>query len=88
MKPRDIFHLAVRLLGLFFIYLAAKQVPLIFMGNLDDVFFPVLLSTAFYAGVAWWLLGGASILAEQAYPAYECEKRCAENSRDGGNDSI
>ena len=74
MKAKDIFNLAVRLLGLFFIYLAARQLPVIF-GAPDPVVTPAILSTAFYVGIAWWLLGGAPLLVKRAYPEAGSEQK-------------
>ena len=80
MKPRDIFSLIVRLLGLFFIYLAARQVPVIFAGPSGQVFFPVILTAAFYVGVGWWLLGGAPLLVKRAYPEASSQQPSGEIS--------
>jgi hypothetical protein len=69
MKPKDIFSLAIRLLGLFFIAVAAKSAPMIWMAaERDSVSVPAIITTAFFVAVAWWLLGGATILQHRAYP--------------------
>ena len=72
MKPRDIFGLAVRLLGLFFLYLGLRALtPLLDVeavetaGTSDLV--SALLPVAFDLAVAWWLLGGG-VLVRRAYP--------------------
>jgi hypothetical protein len=66
MKPQDLFNLAVRLLGLVFIYLAARAVANIIFAPSEII--PALLTAVFYSGIAWWLTGGAQVLAERAYP--------------------
>lgn len=73
MKPKDIFGLAVRLLGLFFLYLALNAVTQIL--NSDIFEGPVsvkdialsLLPAAFDLAVAVWLMGGW-LLIRFAYP--------------------
>ena len=79
MKPKDIckdvFSLAVRLLGLYFLCLGLKDlnVPalmdmtIIKGDNMNDVF-SAALSVVFNLAVAWWLLGSRS-LSQRAYPA-------------------
>jgi hypothetical protein len=78
MKPNDIckevFSLAVRLLGLYFLYLGLKDlnVPalmdltIIKGDNMNDIF-SAALSVVFNLAVAWWLLGSRS-LTLRAYP--------------------
>ena len=72
MKPRDIFGLAVRLLGLFFLYLGLRAVPPLLdleaIGNAGkgDII-NAILPIAFHLLVAWWLLGGG-LLMRRAYP--------------------
>jgi len=78
MKAKDMFNLTVRLLGLFFIYLAARQVPVIFARPSGQVLLPVILTVAFYVGVAWWLLGGAPLLMKRAYPEAGSQKQSGE----------
>jgi hypothetical protein len=63
MKPKDIFNLAIRLLGLIFVYLGFKAVPLAFVDGGRS-----LLFVACYFAVAWWLIGGAPFLMDRAYP--------------------
>jgi hypothetical protein len=75
MKPKDIFGLIVRLVGLIFIYGAADKVPTalsyIFPGfkSISGVGF---LSALFMVGwplvVAYWLLLGAPPVSRIAYP--------------------
>jgi hypothetical protein len=67
MKTKDIFSLAIRLLGLFFIYLAARSVPVIWNSSGQALISAVLVVGVFTA-VAWWLLGGAPLLMQRAYP--------------------
>lgn len=72
MKPRDIFTLAVRILGLYFLCLGLKTVaPLIDLGAIEmasksDII-NALLPVLFNLVVAWWLLSNNS-LARLAYP--------------------
>ena len=72
MKPRDIFGLAVRLLGLFFLYLGLRSVPPVLdleaienAGKSDII--NAILPIAFNLLVAWWLLGDG-LLMRRAYP--------------------
>jgi len=67
MKPKDIFSLTIRLVGLFFIYLAARNVPVIWNTSNNGVV-PAILVVIFFLAVAWWLLGGAPLLMQRAYP--------------------
>ena len=79
MKPRDIFKdifgLAVRLLGLVFLYLGLSAVaPLLALldfsaiqtANAGDII-TAILPIVFNLVVAWWLLGGR-LLIRRAYP--------------------
>ena len=71
MKPKDIFGLAVRLLGLLFLYNGLRQlmpmldVELIKHPDMDDLV-NGLLPVAFNLAVAWWLVSGG--LVRRAYP--------------------
>jgi hypothetical protein len=72
MKPRDIFGLAVRLLGLFFLYLGLKAVPpMLDLGAIENAgqndIINAVLPIVFNLLVAWWLLGGG-LLTRRAYP--------------------
>jgi hypothetical protein len=67
MKPKDIFSLAIRLVGLFFICLAAVSAPVIWNSS-GNGFFRAILVVGFFLAVAWWLLGGAPLLMQRAYP--------------------
>ena len=72
MKPRDIFGLAVRLLGLFFLYLGLRAVsPLLDLEAIGNAgksdIINAILPIAFNLLVAWWLLGGGW-LVRRAYP--------------------
>ena len=70
MKPKDIFGLAVRILGLVLLYhllLALPAVIPVFSGRMDTIFFVLVGITAALA-VIWWLIGGASLLTNHAYP--------------------
>lgn len=75
MKPRDIFGLIVRLVGLVFLYEAVEKLPLaisaIFPGfrTISGLGF---LSAVFMVGwplaVAYWMLRGAPPISRLAYP--------------------
>jgi hypothetical protein len=83
MKPRDIFGLAVRLLGLVFLYLGLRAVtPLLDLGAIETAsrsdLIDALLPVAFDLAVAWWLLGGG-LLLRRAYP---------ETSKDLGSSTL
>ena len=72
MKPRDIFGLAVRLLGLFFLYLGLRAVlPLLDLEAIENAgksdIINAILPIVFNLLVAWWLLGGG-LLMRRAYP--------------------
>ena len=72
MKPRDIFGLAVRLLGLFFLYLGLRAVPPILdLGAIETAdkseIINAILPVVFNLVVAWWLIGGG-LLIRRAYP--------------------
>lgn len=75
MKPKDIFGLIVRLLGLIFVYEAAEKVPLaisaIFPG-FKTISWIGFLSALFMVGwplvVAYWLFRGAPPISRIAYP--------------------
>jgi hypothetical protein len=72
MKPRDLFGLAVRLLGLVFLYLGLKDMPMLLdvpalmSGDKSDIIAAVL-PVAFNLAVACWLLRG-TLLIRWAYP--------------------
>jgi uncharacterized membrane protein len=78
MKPRDIFKLAVRVLGLVFLYhgLSALPtvIPLILTSAIRNFVIGVLM-VVWPLAVAWWLIGGAPLLTCRAYP---------EATQDGG----
>jgi hypothetical protein len=69
---RDIFGLAVRLLGLVFLYLGLSAVPpLLDFGALQTAnsgdIITAILPIAFNLAVAWWLLDGRCLI-RRAYP--------------------
>ena len=74
MKPKDIFILAVRLLGLYFLYVGLKDldvsalmdVTVIKGDNAEDII-STALPVVFNLALSWWLLGG-SFLIRRAYP--------------------
>lgn len=75
MKPRDIFKLAVRILGLAFVYNGLTALPatapavlMAFMGGQVVNFVFALLMAIWPLAVAYWLLRGAPLLMRIAYP--------------------
>lgn len=72
MKPKDIFGLAVRLLGLWFLYLGMRaMIPLLDLGAIEAAgtgdIINAILPVVFDFAVAGWLLGGR-LLTRLAYP--------------------
>jgi hypothetical protein len=72
MKPKDIFGLAVRLLGLWFLYLGIRAImPVLDLGAIETAgksdILNAILPIGFNLAVAWWLLGGG-LLVRRAYP--------------------
>ena len=74
MKPKDTFILAVRLLGLYFLYVGLKDLDVpalmdttVIKGDNPDDIISTALPVVFNLAVAWWLLGG-SFLIRRAYP--------------------
>jgi hypothetical protein len=76
MKPRDlfkdIFGLAVRLLGLVFLYFGLSAVlPILDLGAIETAgrgdILNAILPVVFNLAVAWWLMGGG-LLIRRAYP--------------------
>jgi hypothetical protein len=89
MKPKDIFGLAVRLLGLLFLYYGLTRVTpmldyeLIKHPDTDDII-TGLMPVVFYLAIAWWLVGGG--LVRWAYPESKSSQFKAsepERSREG-----
>jgi hypothetical protein len=76
MKPKDIFGLAVRLIGLIFLYQGLASVPSS-VSSVCPVFphfylrnlVPSLFLTGWPLVVAYWLVRGAPWLMRTAYPA-------------------
>ncbi len=81
MKPRDIFSIAVRMIGLVFLYQGLSSVPTA-VANICPVFphfyFRALWPASFLVGwplvMAWWLVRGAPWLMRLAF---ESEDRTA-----------
>jgi hypothetical protein len=72
MKPKEIFGLAVRLLGLVFLYLGLKDAPIVMnvptlMGEEKSDIVAEVLPVVFNLVVACWLLR-SSMLIRWAYP--------------------
>jgi hypothetical protein len=72
MKPKDIFGLIVRLVGLIFLYESAEKIPLAvtiaFSGFKTLGFFNVLFMVAWPLAVAYWFFRGAPPISRLAYP--------------------
>jgi hypothetical protein len=71
MKAKDIFRLAVRVLGLFFIYLGLSAtptvLPMLWSRSAPNAIVGALM-VLWPLVVAKWLLGGAPMLMRIAYP--------------------
>jgi hypothetical protein len=75
MKPKDIFNLILRLIGLAFLYRALDTIPSAVL-NFCPAFphfyfrnlFPSLLVVGWPLLIAWWLIRGAPWLMRLAYP--------------------
>jgi hypothetical protein len=89
MKAKDIFGLAVRIIGLVFLYqgLEAVLMAIANFWQMPRFNFGVvvmnLLAVAWRLAVAWWLVGGAGWLMRLAYPD-EGAKRPATNGAAAG----
>ncbi len=71
MKPKDIFKLAIRLVGLVFLYHGLSALPTIIPFIFTDLFrnyMFALVMSVWQLAMAWWLLGGAPLLLRRAYP--------------------
>lgn len=71
MKPRDVFNIAVRVLGLVFLYQGLSTMPAIVTHIVTFNFFGLfmtVLQIAWPLVLAYWLIGGASQLMQIAYP--------------------
>ncbi len=78
MKPRDLFLLAVRLLGLVFLYHGLTALPTTIFGAFASLVgrsFLGFLGMSFMAFwpllFAWWLIRGAPLVMRLAYPERE-----------------
>jgi hypothetical protein len=75
MKPPEIFKIALRILGLVFLYHGLLQLPMTvvqLIGAISGKAIPQALFTSIMLAwpllVAWWLLRGAPLLVRLAYP--------------------
>jgi hypothetical protein len=71
MKSKDIFLLAVRLLGLIFLYHGLMSLPTVmqlFFTKVPANYVIGVLLAAWPLAIAWWLIGGARLLMDRAYP--------------------
>jgi hypothetical protein len=89
MKPQDILKLAVRLLGLIFLYQGLQALPTAlvqFCAAIRIMNSGMILTSVMFAGwpllVAYWLLRGASLIMRTAYP--DSEGRSEPETRIGG----
>ncbi len=80
MKPKQIFELIVRLVGLIFLYEAAEKVPLaltaIFPGfkTISGIgFVSALFMVGWPIAVAYWMFRGAPPVSRLAYPDEEAK---------------
>ena len=71
MKPGDLLKLAVRVLGLVFLYRGLSALPTVIPLMLTSAigkFVISLLLVVWPLAIAWWLMGGAPLLTHRAYP--------------------
>lgn len=75
MKPKDIFGLIVRLVGLIFVYESAEKLPLALSATFPGFrsvsgigFLSALFMVGWPLAVAYWLLRGAPPVSRLAYP--------------------
>lgn len=85
---KGIFGLAVRLLGLVFLYLGLSAVPsLLDLGALETAarsdIFTAVLPIVFNLAVGWWLIGGG-LLIRRAYPEASGLSRYAQRQEQNG----
>jgi hypothetical protein len=80
MKPRDIFGLVLRLVGLIFLYHGLNSVPLAisalwprFPQTVWSNLIPALLTVGWPLLVAIWLIRGARPLISWAYPSADSD---------------
>ncbi|MBP7825295.1 MAG: hypothetical protein KA236_01895 [Verrucomicrobia bacterium] len=71
MKSKDMLQLAVRLLGLVFLYRGLTPlptlIPMVFSGSVTNLLISVLM-VGWPLLVAYWLLRGAPLILRIAYP--------------------
>jgi len=71
MKPKELFGLAVRLLGLVFLYQGLTAMPIVIpmmLTNPAGAFLPGILSAGLPLAIAYWLVSGGGALVRLAYP--------------------
>jgi hypothetical protein len=75
MKPKDIFGLIVRLVGLIFVYESAEKLPLALSATFPGFrsvsgigFLSALFMVGWPLAVAYWMLRGAPPVSRLAYP--------------------
>jgi hypothetical protein len=69
MKPREIFHLSIRLLGLFFVAFGCFNAPIASQMIMTNQWAFGLFVLIFPFIVARWLLGGGEPIMRIAYPS-------------------
>ena len=84
---KGIFGLAVRLLGLVFLYLGLSAVPpLLDLGAIETAaksdIITAVLPVVFNLAVGWWLIGGG-LLIRRAYPESSGISRYAQRQEQG-----
>ena len=89
---KGIFSLAVRLLGLFFLYLGLSAVPpLLDLGAIETAatsdILAAVLPIVFNLAVGWWLIGGG-LLIRRAYPEASGLTRFAQRHEQGATPAI
>ncbi len=67
MKPKDIFSLAIRILGLVFLYHGLSILPMMLSGGFRNLLMAIIM-IGWPLLVAYWLLRGAPLLMRLAYP--------------------
>jgi hypothetical protein len=89
---KDIFGLAVRLLGLVFVYLGLSAMPpLLDLGAIETAakgdIITAVLPVVFNLAVAWWLIGGG-LLIRRAYPDASKPSRSSRMREEGAAPAI
>ncbi len=81
MNSKDIFSLALRILGLVFLYRGLSGLPIIlptFFGGIGNAIMCVL-TVGWPLLVAWWLLRGAPLIMRLAYPDSDIDTQASQD---------